>query len=203
MQADLTQSRASALYAALAEVERLAALLPMAPELSDRMAVTELLAVRHARYKALLDGFYGAGDLQQRMSSAAPAVDDARSRSTTGDWWEELATIALCAPLTDELFAALLTADGGAVGDAAKGDGAADIATSTREADAYTWPVKQLRAAAEADDKLAARLALWSRRLVGEAIVLARVFGGDRYPELANLLAANHARRLAELALDD
>jgi hypothetical protein len=50
---------------------------------------------------------------------------------------------------------------------------------------------------------LAARLSLWSRRLVGEAIVLAREFGGDLYPEIAAQLASEHARRMAALGLSE
>ncbi|MGH3416963.1 MAG: ferritin-like fold-containing protein [Actinocrinis sp.] len=188
MLADLTQSRAAGLYAALTEVERLAALLPLAPDLSDRMKVSDLLAERHARYRALLDGLGGASDPKTGMAAAAPAVDDARRRVAADDWWEGLVTVALCVPLTDELFKALVAENGVA------GEGASDV---------DPWPVQQLRAATEADEQLRARIALWARRVVGEAIVLAREFGGDRYLELADLLAANHAKRLAAFGLDD
>ena len=182
--ADLTESRAAAAaYAALVEVERLAALLAAARELADRMAVAAVIAQRNARLRDALDR-YAAPDPQEGMASVAPPLDDARQRVEPADWWEGLAVVALSAPLTDELFAALTSDDANA------------------DADHTThWAADRLRAAIGEDPVLAARLALWGRRLVGEVIVLARVFGGDRYRELAEFLAARHATRLDELGL--
>ena len=216
MLADLTESRAAAAYAALVEIERLAALLAFAPALTDRMALAEVIAQRHARFRGVLDRLAAQGP-QPELVSAAPALDDARRRVEPGDWWEGLAAVALFAPLTDELFAALTGGDadvGGDVGDAARDDadaradagaGAAPggvVATAHAALDAAAlWAVERLRAAIGEDPVLAARMALWGRRLVGEAIVLARVFGGERYRELADRLATRHAHRLDELGL--
>lgn len=210
MLADLTESRAAAAYAALVEIERLAALLASAPALTDRMALAEVIAQRHARFRGVLDRL-AARDPQPELASAAPALDDARRRVEPGDWWEGLAAVALFAPLTDELFAALtgddmdaddsghMTDDAGtdANGDA---DARADTTRDTPDA-AALWAVERLRPAIDEDPVLAARMALWGRRLIGEAIVLARVFGGERYRELADRLATRHARRLDELGL--
>jgi hypothetical protein len=205
--AELTDSRAAAAYAALVEVERLAALLVSASELADRITLAGVIAQRHARFRDVLDR-YAVHDPQQGMASAAPPLDDARRRVESGDWWEGLAVVALSAPLTDELFAAL-------TGDDTSVDDTADVPDTDTDVDpgigidnAYTasdpaarWAATRLRAAIGNDPILAARLALWGRRLVGEAIVLARVFGGERYRELAETLAARHARRLEELGL--
>lgn len=193
MLADLTKSRAAAAYAALVEIERLAALLPSAPALADRMALADVIAQRHTRYRAVLDR-YAAADAQEVMTSAAPAVDDARRRVEAGDWLEGLAVVALSAPLTDELFAAL-------TGDDAAFDAPEGTSDAANSDSAARWAASQLRTAVADDPVLTARLALWGRRLVGEAIVLARVFGGERYRELAEQLAADHARRLDELGL--
>jgi tRNA-(MS[2]IO[6]A)-hydroxylase (MiaE)-like len=187
--ADLTESRAAAAYAALVEIERLAALLASAPALTDRMALAEVIAQRHARFRGVLDRL-AARDPQQQLTSAAPALDDARRRVEPGDWWEGLAAVALFAPLTDELFTVLIS-DGIDVG--VPEDAAADAAA--------LWAAERLRPAIDTDPVLAARMALWGRRLVGEAIVLARVFGGERYRELADRLAVRHDSRLDELGL--
>lgn len=184
MLADLTKSGAAAAYAALAEFERLAGLVPSAPGLTDRMAVAAAVSERYARCRALLEALGGAEDLESGMSAAAPALDDARQRVESSDWWEGVAAAALCAPLTDELFGALLGRD--------------EDSDSTEIAE---WARQRLRKAIDEDPALAARIALWSRRLVGESIVLCRAFGGERYAELADRLAANHARRLADLGL--
>ena len=186
MLADLTETRAAAAYAALVEIERLAALLASAPDLADRIALTDVIAQRHARFRDVLDR-NAAHDPREGMATAAPALDDARRRVESTDWWDGLAVIALSAPLTDELFAALT--------------GAAVPTDPGPDDSAARWAGDRLRVAIGEDPVLAARLALWGRRLVGEAIVLARVFGAQQYRELSEQLAASHARRLDELGL--
>ncbi len=196
MLADLTRSRAAAAYAALVETERAAALLATAPALTDRMALAEVIAQRHARFRDVLARLAAReGDLapESDMASAAPALDDAHRRVKPADWWEGLAALALFAPLTDELFAVLADDDASVNGDVPT-DAGADVAA--------LWAAEQLRAAIGKDPILAARLSLWGRRLVGEAIVLAREFGGERYRALAERLATRHADRLDELGLD-
>lgn len=214
MLAEPTDSRAAAAYAALVEVERLAALLASAPQLTDRMTLAGMMAQRHARFRDVLDR-YAAPDPQAGMASAAPALDDARRRVESGDWWEDLAVIALSAPLTDDLFAALTGDDANIDETADTADDAVIVPDSDTDADpgvstrsgyaasdpAAQWAAERLRAALDDDPVLAARLALWGRRLVGEAVVLARIFGGPRYRELAETLAARHAERLEELGL--
>jgi len=182
--ADLTKSGAAAAYAALAEFERLAALVPSAPGLIDRIAVADAVSERHARYRALLDALGSTDGLEREMSAAAPALDDARRRVESDDWWEGVAAAALCAPLTDELFGALLGRD-----------------EDSDPTEIAQWAGQRLRKAIDEDPVLAARIALWSRRLVGEAIVLCRAFGGERYAELADRLAAYHVQRLTDLGL--
>jgi hypothetical protein len=237
--ADLTESRAAATYAALTEIERLAALIPAAPALADRMAVADVISQRYGRYRELLEELEGGRGRQSAMAQAAPAIDEARRRVEPGDWWEGLAAVALCAPLTDELFGALLGGDavvfdgaaasdeadalddaeltdeasevpadavaspGLVLADAVSADGAsADAVVDAVLVDgAARWAAQRLHAALDGDPVLAARIAMWGRRLVGEAIVLCREFGGERYPELADRLAANHVLRLAGLGL--
>ena len=200
MLADLTETRAAAAYAALVEIERLAALVASAPGLNDRITLAEMIAQRHARFRDVLQR-YAAHDASEGMASAAPALDDARRRVESADWWEGLAVVALSAPLTDELFAALA---GGDVSSRPGSDGSGPAGPALDDAgpdSATRWAADRLRAAIGEDPVLAARLMLWGRRLVGESIVLARVFGGERYRELAEQLATSHARRLDELGL--
>jgi tRNA-(MS[2]IO[6]A)-hydroxylase MiaE-like protein len=198
--ADLTETRAAAAYAALVEIERLAALVASAPGLNDRITLAEMIAQRYARFRDLLQR-YAALDASEGMASAAPALDDARRRVESADWWEGLAVVALSAPLTDELFAALAGGDASSR-PGSDGSGPAGPALDDVGPDSVTrWAADRLRAAIGEDPVLAARLMLWGRRLVGESIVLARVFGGERYRELAEQLATSHARRLDELGL--
>ncbi len=220
MLADLTKSPATAaVYAALAEFERLAALLPLAPGLADRMAVAEVIAKRHERYRDLLARVGSVEGERGGMTAVAAPIDDARRRVESTDWWEALATVALSTPLTDELFELLLdeqsdsdasAGDGGSAanagedaGPAADDDAGGGAAADAGGTDPAAWAMRRLQAALDEDPVLSARVAMWGRRLLGEAIVLAREFGGERYPGLADRLAANHARRLGELGLAD
>lgn len=205
---------AAAAYAALTEFERLAALLPLAPRLTDRVDVAAALAHRHQHSRDLLEHLREAGRTRPEAAATALAaltapIDDARNRVASSDWWEALAATALSAPLTEELFTAIL---GGQSPDADASDAARPSEELTEVDGAGTgadgnapaaWAAQRLRNALREDPVLAARIAMWGRRLAGEAIVLAREFGGEDYPELADRLAASHARRLADLGLAD
>jgi hypothetical protein len=192
---DLTDLRGAAAYAALTDLERLAALSPESPSLSDRAALAAAAQVRFRRYHAALGRLGPSSDPAEAMAPAVPLVDEARRRLDTGDWWEGLLTACLSAPLTDDLFGALL-------GDA-PADGVATVSDQIDEGSeqAETWAAERVRAAAGSDPALAARLALWGRRLVGELIVLANRLDEERYPELAERLVGRHNRRLADLGL--
>lgn len=201
-----TELRAAALYAALTEFERLAALAPLAPELADRLAVADAVGARYRRLRAALDRFGIAdevpADVSAAAGSSAAAVDDARRRTATVEWWEGLVAADVCGTLSDELFAALGD-DVADTGDASGGLAADEPGGEPADARAPVpvLPVERIHAALADDPVLAARLALWARRLAGEWIVLARILGADRYPELADRLALAHTARLAELGL--
>lgn len=210
MLADLTESRgAAAAYAALIEFERLAALLPLAPRLTDRIDLARMIAQRHEQCGELLERLRDAAPSQAVMTALTALIDDARRRVESSDWWEALATAALSAPLTDELFAAfsakgpadLQSEASVAVEPSNERADEGDEATGPDTQTPQQWAMQRLRTALGEDPVLAARIAMWGRRLVGEVIVLAREFGGDEYPDLANRLATSHARRLADLGL--
>ncbi len=176
---------AAAAYAALTELERVNELTASAPDLSERMAVADAAARRYAVYRAALARL-GDEAPDEAMAPVTGAIDDARRRTRTAEWWEGVDAASLSASLSDELFATLTGEDGH------KSDAAGP-----------SWADRRLDDAVRSDPVLAARLSLWSRRLVGEAIVLAREFGGDQYPEIAAQLALEHARRMAALGLSE
>lgn len=195
-----TDLRAAALYAALTEFERLAALAPLAPGLADRIAVADAVDARYQRLRAELDrlGIDGGvpPDLSAAADGAAKAIDDARRRTATADWWEGVVAADLCGVLSDELFAAL-----GEDEAAREPDASDDAVSDEARAAVPVLPIARISAALAADPVLAARLALWGRRLAGESIVLARIFGADRYPRVADRLALAHSARLVEIGL--
>ncbi|HEV3173497.1 MAG TPA: ferritin-like fold-containing protein [Actinocrinis sp.] len=176
---------AAAAYAALAELERVNELTASAPDLSERMAIADAAARRYAVYRAALAKLGGEAP-NETMARVTGAIDDARLRTRTAEWWEGVAAASLSTSLSDELFAAVTREDG-----------------DKTDAAGPSWADRRLDGAVRSDPVLAARLSLWSRRLVGEAIVLAREFGGDLYPEIAAQLASEHARRMAALGLSE
>ncbi len=58
--------------------------------------------------------------------------------------------------------------------------------------------ISRVREAIEADPRVAGRLALWARRLVGEALGQAQRVAADRAP-LSRLLAGSDARQLGDI----
>jgi tRNA-(MS[2]IO[6]A)-hydroxylase MiaE-like protein len=200
----------AAAYAALAELERVNGLLPTAPGLAERMELADAGARRYELYRAALarleevapegepsDGAVSEGAAPDgAMESAAGAIDEARRRTSSNDWWEGLAAASLGAALSDDLFAALTGRE------SESGEAKTDAAEGSEPAEP-SWPLRRLGDAVRDDPRLAARVSLWSRCLVGEAIVLAREFGGDEYPRLAARLATNHAERMVALGLTE
>jgi hypothetical protein len=173
----VTEVMGAGAYAALLEFERITRLIPSAPALADRIALADAAAGRHTAFRAAI------GD-PASADTAFPQLDEAMRRTEPRDWWEGLITVCLWSPLLRELFAA-----------------AADDPSNVPGADAG-WAESRLRSAIEIDSALAARLLLWGRRLVGEAIVLAREFGGDQYADQAERLAQAHSLRLSALLPD-
>jgi hypothetical protein len=181
-------------------MERLGELARAAPSLADRMELAKGAAARYETYRSALSRL-GAGMARDEritsLSAVAAAIDEARKRTATDDWWEGLAAAGLGAALSDGLFAALTDPADRA------DDTDVEYEDEVEDRDAMFWATRRLRAAVGDDPALAARLALWSRRLVGEVIVLAKVFGGEDYPRLAAQMAADHVQRLAALGFDE
>ena len=202
---------AAAAYAALTELERVNELAANAPGLAERRALADTAAWRYELYRAALARL-GDAEPVEAMAPAAAALDDARRRLRTVDWWEGLAASNLGGALSDELFGTLTAngapREGSAEEDSAEEGRAEESRAETAGTAAPAEPVEpawvqlRLSEAVREDPALAARLSLWSRRVVGEAIVLAREFGGDGYPELAARLAANHENRMTALGLE-
>jgi tRNA-(MS[2]IO[6]A)-hydroxylase (MiaE)-like len=177
----VTEVTGAGAYAALLEFERITRMIPIAPELPDRIELAGVAAGRQTAFQAALDR---SGPVEATF----PQLDEAMRRTEPRDWWEGLIAVCLWSPLLREVFATDFAADLSA-GEDLPGPLGIDAA----------WAESRLRPAVEGDPTLAARLLLQGRRLVGAAIVLAREFSGDRYPEQAERLAEAHTRRLRAL----
>lgn len=127
-----------------------------------------------------------------------PEIEGFRSRTTGADWWERVLTWYITSGLLDDVLLGLSTGlrpkDARAV---------ADILTEVSGRNAVA---SMLSEAIADDNRLANRLALWGRRLVGDTLLVARlalhVTPGDTSVEpVFGELMAGHAKRMSRLGL--
>jgi ferritin-like protein len=200
-------------YALLVAFFRLVEDAALAESLADKAALAEMAAAEFGHFKLIRGRLEELNvDPDEAMQPFVAAIDEFHARTAPSDWLESLVkayvgdgiavdfcrTVAeLLDPQTTELVLEVL-----------KDTGHAEFA------------VAQVREAIEADPAVAGRLALWARRLVGEALGQAQRVAAER-EDLAALLAGGevtqlgaigrmfalltdaHARRMAALGLGD
>ncbi|GIJ75843.1 tRNA-(MS[2]IO[6]A)-hydroxylase (MiaE)-like [Micromonospora phaseoli] len=163
--------------------ERMAADARLAPDLRRRAALSEMAAAEIANYRRVADRLAALGVLPDDAMSAYVAPLQGFHDSTEPRDWAEAVTKAY-------------------VGDAITDDFLREIAGALREPDRQLvldvlhesryaeFAAAEIRLAIEADPKLAGRLSMWARRLVGEALSQAgRVAAADN-GRLTALIAA-------------
>jgi hypothetical protein len=203
MSPDLVSYLGQVAYFELAVFESLTRAISSAPNLGAKEGLTaaagEVLAKHHgvvAELRAL------KVDPAAEMLPFAPAIDRFEKLSHGRDWFEMLLGVYLTAGFLDDFFIRLLA---GLPTDIAKR--LEILLEPDRSAEVI---VTELKAGIEADEKLASRLALWGRRLVGDTQLVARSalqMSGNRAtdeeriePVFTDLIAA-HTRRMDGLGL--
>ncbi len=205
-----------AAYTELATFGLLASRSVDAPELPARQTLAEAAEQALGRQRRLLaiGGDHGVPSVDL-MAPFDGALADFDARTEPGSWWEGLLKGAVGHGVAADLCTAL--ARGLSDDDAAAV--LAVVADATR-ADAAT---RLLTEAAGHDDVLASRLALWGRRVVGEALKLTQTLlatrprlaalaraaapadgettNGDVPPWLLAQLTAEHTRRMDRIGL--
>ncbi|MHB1171376.1 MAG: ferritin-like fold-containing protein [Lacisediminihabitans sp.] len=192
-----------AAYLQLTIFETLSRAILTAPTTDAKEAVSRVAALSLAKYHGLTDEIERTGEASgPAMAPYTARIDDYRRRVQGDDWYETMVATYLTGGLLDDFFlrlaaglpaeyatriAALLSADSGS-----------DIL------------VEQLRSAIDTNPRLAARLAMWGRRLVGDTVLIARsalAVPQDSAPDEARLepvfteLIAAHTRRMDALGL--
>ncbi len=198
----------------LTAFERMAADTVLAPTFADKASMGELATTEFKHFIALRNRLVELGaDPEIAMEPFRQTLEDFHSKTKPTDWLEGLMKafvgdgIALdfyreissyVDPLTRELVF--------------------EVCDDLSQA---AYVVERIRAAIEEDPKVAGRLALWGRRLVGEALSQAQrvaaerdalsalIIGGVDRPgadlaEIGRMLARlteSHSRRMAELGL--
>ncbi len=142
---------------------RLAADSALAPTLEQRLQLMRFSAGavdRLDRIFAHIESLGGSPDLE--LSRFSHALDDFDARTTPGSWWERLLTAYVGDGVADDFC----TAAAAGLDDETR-DLVMDVLDGASHAE---LTVATLAAAAHGDAVHTSRLALWGRRLVGEAL---------------------------------
>jgi hypothetical protein len=150
------------------------------------MAVAEFGHFQLARHHIELTGAAPA----EAMQPFVRAIDEFHARTAPADWLESLVK----AYVGDGVAADFYVAVAGLLDPQTKAL-VTEILADTGHAE---FAIARVRAAIEADPRVAGRLALWARRLVGEALGQAQRVAAEREP-LARLLAGASASQLGDI----
>ncbi|MBO9521638.1 MAG: hydroxylase [Nocardioidaceae bacterium] len=201
-------------YGEISAFERLAEDAKLAPTLPGKLALAKMAAIQFNHVEPLIARIEALGS--EPMATMAPFVkpfDAFHARTAPSSWLEGLVKAYVGDGLAADFYrevAAFLDADTRDL-----------IVTALSDAGHSDFVVEQVRQAIAADHRVAGPLALWGRRLMGEALSQAQRVAAER-DSLAALLAGgvdrpgldlaalgrmftrlteNHAQRMAELGL--
>ncbi|MEU8383712.1 ferritin-like fold-containing protein [Streptosporangium sp. NPDC048865] len=151
-----------------------------APSLTDRAALGGLAAVEYAHFELLRDRIASLGvDPEEAMAPFTGPLDDWHALTFPGDWLEALVKAYVGTGIALDFYREAATG----VDDRTRDLVEEVLADEGRS----QFAVERVRAALQEDPKQAGRLALWARRLVGEALSQGQHVAAAR-PELAALL---------------
>ncbi|WP_110182671.1 ferritin-like fold-containing protein [Nocardioides solisilvae] len=202
-------------YGELSAFERLAEDARLAPDLVDKVEMSRMAAAEFGHLVALQERLAELGaDPFAAMQPFRRAIDDFHEHTAPSDWYEGLIKAYVGDGLAADFYreiAVYLDAGTRQLVD----DSLADAGHSA-------FVVDRVRAAIAQDARLGGRLALWGRRLMGEALTQGQRVAGERDAMTALLaggidrpgldlaaigrmftrLTERHAARMAELGLD-
>ena len=201
-------------YGEISAFERLAEDAKLAPALEDKLAIASMAAAERGRVARLNERLIELGaDPYEAMAPFQEPIDRFHEHTAPSDWYEGLIKAFVGDGLANDFYreiAAYLDAD------------TRDLVIASLEDSGHAiFVVDRVRAAIAADPPLGGRLALWGRRLMGEALIQAQhvaaerdalsalLSGGVDRPglDLAALgrmftrITERHAERMAELGL--
>lgn len=198
-------------YGELSAFERLSSSAGYSPTLRDRAVLGRMAVAEFQHYELIRARLEDMGlDTEAAMLPFQPSVDFFHERTRPADWYEALMKAYVIDTVSADFYSAV-----GVYVDA----GTRELIAQVRSTGESTGVLQERLKAALADDpRLASRLALWARRLLGEVLTHAQrvslehaFLGGlsglddaDARALVVGLtaeLAANHARRMAGLGL--
>lgn len=197
-------------YGEVAAFYRLTDEARMAPDLSGRINMAQMAAAEMGHYGLLREALRQRGvDVQAAMAAYAPVLESYHSQTIPSTWLEALVKTYIGDALAADFYLE--------IADALPEEVAGVVREVLAETGNSQFVVSEVRAAVTASQQQRHRLALWSRRLLGEAITQAQyvlaerdelvdlvVSGTDGLGHLAEFferLQRTHADRMAELGL--
>ncbi|HET9875486.1 MAG TPA: ferritin-like fold-containing protein [Mycobacterium sp.] len=167
-------------YGEVAAFYRLTDEARMAPDLRGRISMASMAAAEMGHYELLREALERRGvDVVSAMSKYAPALDGYHRLTMPSTWLEALVKTYVGDALAADFY--LEIADG-------MPDEVADVVRAVlAETKHSQFVVAEVRAAVTASTKQRSRLALWARRLLGEAITQAQYVLAE-HDELVDLV---------------
>lgn len=178
-------------YALLVAFFRLAEDAALAESPADKAALAEMAVAEFGHFRLLRDRLQELNvDPDEAMRPFMAAIDEFHARTAPSDWLEGLVKAYVGDGIAADFFrtvAELL--------DSQTQELVLEVLKDTGHAG---FVVARVRQAIEADPRVAGRLALWARRLVGEALGQAQRVVAER-EALASLLAGREVSQLGEI----
>ena len=161
-------------YGELTAFERLASDARLAPTIGDKHALATMAAVEFDHYRRLHEHMRAESiDPEEAMAPFVAPLDAFHDSTPPNDWLEGL----IKAYVGDGLATDFYREVAGFVQDAATRGLVLETLADTGQA---AFAVAKVRAATAADPAVGGRLALWARRLVGEALIQAQRVAVER-----------------------
>ena len=201
-------------YGELTAFERLAADAAMAPTIDDKAAIAGMATAEYRHFLLLRDRLLDLGVVpEDAMSPFRRAYEEFHAHTAPSDWLEGLVKAYVGDGIGTDFYRE--------IANFVDEDTRALVISVCDDLGQSEFIVDRVRAAINEDPRVGGRLALWGRRLVGEALSQAQrvaaerdalstllVGGVDRpgtdLAEIGRMLARltdNHARRMAALGL--
>jgi len=178
-------------YALLVAFFRLVEDAALAESLADKAALAQMAVAEFSHFRLLRDRIQELDvDPDEAMRPFVAAIDEFHARTAPSDWLESLVKAYVGDGIAADFYrtvAELL--------DPQTRDLVLEVLKDTGHAG---FAVARVRKAIEADPRVAGRLALWARRLVGEALGQAQRVAAER-EALAGLLAGGEVSQLGEI----
>jgi hypothetical protein len=178
-------------YASLTAFFRVSDDAALAISLTDKTALAELAVAEFGHFQLVRRRIEEMkADPTEVMQPFVGAIDAFHARTAPADWLEGLVKAYVGDGIAADFYRA--------VAQVLEPDTEALVQAVLADTGKTEFVVARVRAATEADPRVAGRLGLWARRLVGEALGQAQRVAAEREP-LARLLAGGAASQLGDI----